>query len=98
MENRREGAQGTRVGGDVDVGGDFIGRDSISVSRDNNERLQALHAQFNRFEDNVNFKLTLLSRDVENLNEKLAQVMIALVVVVLVLGLIIVVSIVRRVG
>ena len=88
---------GTRVGRDVSAGSDFVGRDNFHISESgNNNPINVLREQINRFEGDYHIKMALLTRDVSEINTQLGQVILGLIVVGLVLGLIIIISVARR--
>ena len=62
---------GASTGNDVNTrGGDFIGRDSpeqnVSIILANNDHLQAVRSQLSRIEDNNNYRLAFIERDIKD--------------------------------
>jgi len=73
---------GAQIGGDVGTGGgDVVGRDQLNAGNeinifpyDHQDRLEQIHFQLQRMEDNFNFRMTLVECDLVVLREELSKI------------------------
>lgn len=73
---------GAQIGGDVGTGGgDVVGRDQRNAGNeinifpyDHQDRLEQIHFQLQCMEDNFNFRMTLVERDLVALREELSKI------------------------
>lgn len=78
-------------------GGDFVGRDEIITinEQDPADLLAALRAQLNRVEDNLNWKMTLIERDIANIKLQVLILVIVTTLLFLAFTFVLVISVVN---
>lgn len=77
-------------------GGDFVGRDEIIINeQDPSDLLAAMRAQLNRVEDNFNWKMALIERDVANIKLQVLILVIVTTLLFLAFTFVLVISVVN---